>query len=172
MAASLIMRQPKVKVRRYNERKRPHLKFVVNYREAGKRKRSFFETKRQADAFASFKNSELKQNGIEHAEFPSARRVRAQTTPQRLEPFGRTITDAVDHFVAHLEATEKSVTVTDFVPHLLSSKKGDCLSKRYIGDLSEKLFRVSQSFGGKAVASITAKEIGAWLRSLPVGPTT
>jgi hypothetical protein len=67
------MRQPKIKVRRYNERKRPRLKFVVNYREAGKRKRSFFETKRQADTFASFKNSELKQNGIEHAEFPSAR---------------------------------------------------------------------------------------------------
>src|SRR4029453_1538314 len=172
MAASLIMRQPKVKVRRYNERKRPHLKFVVNYREAGKRKRSFFETKRQADAFASFKNSELKQNGIEHAEFPSALRMMAQSASQRLDPFGRTITDAVDHFVAHLEATEKSITVTELVPQLLSAKKGDCLSKRYIGDLREKLSRFAQSFGGKMVASITAKEIDAWLRSLPVGPTT
>jgi integrase len=169
---SLIMRQPKIKVRRYNERKRPRLKFVVNYREAGKRKRSFFETKRQADTFASFKNSELKQNGIEHAEFPSALRVMAPSASQRLEPFGRTITDAVDHFVAHLEATEQSITVTEFVPQLLSAKKGDCLSKRYIQDLSEKLFRFSEGFRGKMIASITAKEIDAWLRSLPVGPTT
>jgi integrase len=172
MAASLIMRQPKIKVRRYNERKRPHLRFVVNYREDGKRKRSFFETKRQANALARFKNSELKQNGIEHAEFPSALRVMAQSALQRLEPFGRTITDAVDHLLAHLKATEKSITVAEFVPQLLAAKEGDRMSKRYIRDLREKLSRFSQSFGGKMVASITAKEIDAWLRSLPVGPTT
>jgi hypothetical protein len=46
------------------------------------------------------------------------------------------------------------------------------MSKRYIRDLCEKLSRFPQSFGGKMVASITAKEIDAWLRSLPVGPTT
>ena len=133
---------------------------------------SDFETKRQANAFARFKNSELKQNGIEHAEFPSALRVMAQSALQRLEPFGRTITDAVDHFLAHLKATEKSITVAEFVPQLLAAKEGDRMSKRYIRDLREKLSRFSQSFGGKMVASITAKEIDAWLRSLPVGPTT
>jgi hypothetical protein len=41
MATSGPMRQRKIKVRKYSDGNRPHLKFVVNYREAGKRKRSF-----------------------------------------------------------------------------------------------------------------------------------
>jgi hypothetical protein len=45
---------------------------VVNYREMGKRKRSFFETKEQAGSFAAFKNAELKRTGVEHAEFPTS----------------------------------------------------------------------------------------------------
>jgi integrase len=46
------------------------------------------------------------------------------------------------------------------------------MSKRYIRDVREKLSRFSESFGEKMVASITPQEIDAWLRSLPVGPTT
>jgi integrase len=166
------MSRRKIKIRKYADAKRPNLHFLVNYREAGKRRRRYFETKGAADAFASFKNSELKHNGIEHAEFPSALRVMAQSACERLEPFGRTITDAVDHFLAHLRATEKSITVAEFVPQLLSAKEGDCMSKRYIRDVREKLSRFSESFGEKMVASITPQEIDAWLRSLPVGPTT
>ena len=55
------MRQRKIRVRRYSDSNRPHLKFVVNYREAAKRKRTFFETKDAADSFAAFKNAELKR---------------------------------------------------------------------------------------------------------------
>src|SRR5215470_17567338 len=101
------MRQRKIKVRRYSDSNRPHLKFVVNYREAGKRKRTFFGTKEQAESFAAFKNAELKRNGIEHAEFPTTLRVMAQSAVERLKPFGRTITDAVDHYITHLKASEK-----------------------------------------------------------------
>jgi hypothetical protein len=42
------MRQRKIKARKHGDSNRPHLKFVMNYREAGKRKRTFFETKEQA----------------------------------------------------------------------------------------------------------------------------
>ena len=58
---------------------------MVNYREAGKRKRSFFETKEQAESFAAFKNAELKRNGVEHAEFPTALRVMAQNAVEAVE---------------------------------------------------------------------------------------
>jgi len=58
----------KVRVRKYRH---PRLKFVVNYREAGKRKRKFFETKEQAQSFAAFKNAELRKFGVEGAEFSS-----------------------------------------------------------------------------------------------------
>src|SRR6266568_2208603 len=104
--AFLFMRQRKIKVRRYSHSNRSHLKFVVNYREAGSRKRSFFESKEQADSFAAFKNAELKRNGIEGAEFPTALRVMAQEAVERLQPFGKTISDSVEHYVEFLKASE------------------------------------------------------------------
>src|SRR5438093_1991775 len=102
------MRKRKIRVRRYTDSKRPHLKFVVNYREAGKRKRSFFETEAQAKSFAAFKNAELAKNGIEHAEFPTALRVIAQNAVEALRPFGKTITDTGQHYVQNLKAAQKA----------------------------------------------------------------
>src|SRR6516162_1967489 len=119
------MRQLKIKVRHYTDSNRPHLKFVVNYREAGKRKRTFFETKEAANSFVAFKNAELTRNGIEHAEFPTALRVTAQNAVERLKPFGKTITDAVDHFVAHLKASERSCTALQLVKELVAAKEKD-----------------------------------------------
>jgi hypothetical protein len=57
---------------------------VVNYREAGKRKRKFFETKDQASAFAAFKTVQLKKSGLEGAEFSSRLREMAQECAERL----------------------------------------------------------------------------------------
>jgi integrase len=148
------------------------LKFVVNYREAGKRKRSFFETKEQAESFAAFKNAELKRNGVEHVEFPTALRVMAQNAMEVLNPFGRTITDAVQHYVAHLRASERSITVNALVPQLIAAKESDGLSKRYIEDLRSRLPRFANAFGEQMGATITAKQIDTWLRALPVGATT
>ena len=66
------MARYEIKVRKYSDSNRPHLKYVVNYREEGKRKRSFFETKDQADSFVAFKNAEFKRNGIATAFRPRA----------------------------------------------------------------------------------------------------
>src|SRR6476661_8951329 len=99
------MRPRKIRVRKYSDSNRPHLKFVVNYREAGNRKRSFFEIKHQAQSFADQKNIELQNNGREHAEFPTALRVMAQNAVEQLRPFGKTISDAIQHYVAHLKAS-------------------------------------------------------------------
>jgi hypothetical protein len=133
------VRQRKIRVRRYSDSNRPHLKYVVNYREAGKRKRTFFETKEQAESFVAFKNAELKRNGLEHAEFPTALRVMAQNAVEKLKPFGRTITHAVDHYVAHLKASEKSCTAAELVKELLKAKKADGVSRRHLNDIRIRL---------------------------------
>ncbi len=72
-----------VSLRRYNDRKFPHLKFVVHYPEGRKRRRKFFTSKAQADAWVADKKTELHRHGIEHAEFPSALRIMAQTATER-----------------------------------------------------------------------------------------
>ena len=166
------MRTHKIKVRNYSDSKRPHLRFVVNYREAGKRKRTFFESKDAASSFAAFKNAELKRNGIEHAEFPTAIRVMAQNAVERLKPFGRTIADAVDHYIAHLQATEKSCTAKELVRELLDAKQADGASERHLRDLRSRLSMFAQKFEDKMISTITQKEIDTWLRSLPFAPLT
>lgn len=166
------MRPRKIKVRPYRDVNRPHLRFVVNHREAGKRKRTFFETKEQAVSFAAFKNDELKRNGIFHAEFPERLRVMAQNAVERLRPFGKTIDDAVAHYVAHLKASEKSCSATQLVSEILVAKEKDGVSERHLRDLRSRLGVFAEAFDGKPVATITAAEIDDWLRSLPVKALT
>jgi integrase len=166
------MRQRKIRVRKYSGSNRPHLKFVVNYRESEKRKRSFFETKQQAESFVAFKNAERQRNGIEHSEFPTAIRVMAQNAVEKLKPFGRTIMDAVDHYVAHLKASERSCTAKQLVKELLAAKKADGVGERHLRDIRCRLNVFAEKFDGQRVATITSKEIDDWLRSLPFLPLT
>jgi integrase len=163
------MRRRKFTVRAYRH---PRLKFVVNHRENGKRKRSFFETREQANAFAAFKNAELRKYGAQGSEFSSRLREEAAECVERLSAYGKTLTDATDFLVAHLKASERSITAAELVPQLIDAKKADGASKRYVQDLRSRLPRFAKKFDGKMVATITASEIDNWLRALPVGPTT
>jgi integrase len=165
-------RRRKIKVRPYRDAARPHLKFVVNYREAGKRRRSYFESKEAAQSFASFKNAELKQNGIEHAEFPTALRIMAQEGMEQLKPFSKNIADAVRHYVAHLKANERSCTAEQLVKQLLKAKEADGVGERHLGTLRSRLGYFADEFDGKMVAEITKVNIDDWLRSLDVGAQT
>jgi integrase len=166
------MRPRKITVRRYSDANRLHLKFVVNYREAKKRKRTFFETKEEATDFARIKNAELKRNGIEGAEFPTSLRVMAQACAEQLQYFGKTIADATAFFVAHLEASRKSCTAKEVVDKLIAAKSADGASKRYIEDLTSRLTRFAEKFDGQKVATITGAQIDDWLRSLNVSPVS
>ena len=157
---------------------------MVNYRESGKRKRKFFETKEAAASEASYRNALLARNGTEGAEFSTKLRVMAQEAAEKLEPFGKTIADAVQHYVAYLKAVERSCTVEELVGELLATKekkRQDALhdgrrrkgtSKRHLDDLRARLKKFSQKFADRIVATITKEEINQWLQSLGVGPLT
>jgi integrase len=166
------MRKRKINVRKYSDSNRPHFKFVVNYREAGKRKRKFFEAKEPANAFAAFKNAELRKYGVEGAELSSRLRGEAADCVERLSAFGKTLTDATNFLVAHLKASERSITAAALVDEIIDAKKADGMSVRYIQDLRSRLPRFAKKFDGQMVAEITSAEIDNWLRGLQVGATT
>jgi len=166
------VRRRKIRVREYSDSNRPHLKFVVNYREAGKRKRSFFETEAQAKSFAALKNAELAKNGIEHAEFPTALRVMAQECKDTLSDYGKTIKDATDFLIAHLKASAKSCTAVELVKELVTAKEKDGASQRHVDDLNSRLNIFAERFNCQPVATITTAEIDDWLRSLNVSGVT
>src|SRR5437870_5717825 len=166
------MRQRKFRVKPYRDSNRPHFKFVVNYREAGKRKRKFFEAKEPAKSFAAFKNAELNRNGVEGAEFPTSLRMMAQNAVDQLKPFGKTITDAVQDYVARLKASEKSCNAVQLVKELVATKEKDGASQRHVKDLRSRLNIFAGKFDGQPVATITNAEIDDWLRSLEVSAVT
>jgi integrase len=161
-----------IKVREHHNRQRPHLKYIVNYREDGKRKRAYFETKGSAKAFADERNIALINDGREHAEFSSSLRLMAQECSESLSGYGKTIRDATDFLVAHLKASEKSCTAVELVRELVAAKERDGASQRHVSDLRSRLNIFAAKFDGQPVATISAREIDDWLRSLSVSPVT
>src|SRR5437899_2966927 len=113
------------RLRPYTDSARPTLKFIVTFREAGKRKRRFFETKREAQTFTQQRTVEFQNQGREGAEFPSCLRIMAGACNARLEPHGKTIEDATDHFIAYLNASAKSCGVSALVTELPNAKRAD-----------------------------------------------
>src|SRR5581483_156647 len=165
------MRAHKIKVRDYNDRKFPHLRYVVNYYENDKRKRKFFETKKAADSFADEQQIEADNKRVV-GELPAELRFMAKQCSEALSAFGKTIKDATEHFIAHLLASEKSCTASELVNQLIAAKARDGVSLRHLQDLRHRLDAFAKKFDGQPVATITTPELDDWLRSLSVAPVT
>src|SRR6184192_2458669 len=120
-------------VRRYRNADRVHLKFVVNYRKNGKRAREFFETKKAAASFAQLKNNELL--------------IGETAGAKQLAAFGKTIADAIEFYLPHLQANNRACTVRALIDELLQAKKQDGAAQRYIQDLRSRLGQFAKTFG-------------------------
>ena len=156
--------------KRYRDRSKPALKFVVNYREQGRRARKFFETQRAAETFVEQKNIELQNQGREGIEFPSWLRIMAGECNELLEPFGKTIRHATEHYVAFLRASAKSCTVSELAVQMLAAKAADGASKTHLHDLKSRLKRICIDFGQQNAATVDTREIDDWLRNLELAP--
>jgi integrase len=146
-------------------------RYVVEGRENGKRSRKFFKTKAEAHAHADLKNIELENKGREHAEFDSRLRDMAQDCADKLKPFRRTIEDATDYFISHLQAIKRSCAVAALVDEVITKKKTECrngqpASHDYLVDLNVRLGRFKKDFGERMAATITSEEIDDWLSNL------
>jgi integrase len=90
-----------------------------------------------------------------------------------LEGFGNvSLLAAAEFYAKHHVATSASVTVSEAITQLLSAKKADGRSERYLGDLRVRLARFASDYGDQKIAEIGSPEIGNWLRSLPLAPRT
>jgi integrase len=165
-------RPRKIQARTYRNKERPHLRYVVNYYEAGERRRRYFEKEAEAAQFAADKNEERKQFGIAGADFPLWLRVMSLEAVEALKPFGRTIRDAVAHYVAHLKATERSCSARQLKAEMIVAAEIDSTGERHLSDMRTRLGAFAERFGEKPVASISPREIEDWLDSLPFAPLT
>src|SRR5215831_11945100 len=146
------------KVKPYDDKNRPHLKFVVNYKRNGKRARFFFKNKKEAQTFAQLKNNELM--------------IGETAGAKQLAAFGKTIADAIEFYLPHLQANTRKCTFNELITELRRAKEADGASAAYLTDLECRLGQFSQTFGDRIVSEIKSYEIDQWLRGLNVSPVT
>jgi integrase len=152
--------------------KHPLYKFVVRDKIAGSWRRKYFASEREARTYVDLKTIELHNHGKDGVLFSAELRVMAQRACDQLEPFGKTIDDAVEFFLKHLQTERGSIPVCQAVNELITNRGNAGLSKLYLRDLRFRLSRFTGAFGDRIVASLTTKEIVEWLESLTVSPVT
>jgi len=130
------------------------------------RNRRFFKAKQEADTFLQTKQIEQENYGTAGTSFNERQRAEYLECAELLKPFNATIRDAVNFYVPHLHATNRTCNAAELVNELLEVKQADGASRRYLGDLRSRLGQFAAVFNGKPVAEITSTEIDSWLRSL------
>ena len=153
---------------RVKPNKHPTLKFLVRSKVTGKWTRKFFRTRQEAETYARLKETELMNQGREGAVFPTWLRVMAERENERLRPFGKNLSDAVDFFLKHIQAVSRSVSVSQAAAELIENRKGTGASKRYCTDLRIRLSRFVAAFPDRMVAEISTKDVDEWLAGLPL----
>jgi integrase len=141
--------------------------YCVTWPKVGKgRNRQFFKDKSAADTFLKQKQIEQENFGTAGLAFDEKQRAEYLECRDQLRPFNKTLRDAVQFYLPHLQATNRTCTAAQLTEELVKVKKSDGASTRYISDLRSRLKKFATSFDGKPVAEITAPEIDNWLRSL------
>ena len=141
--------------------------WCVTWPKIGKgRNRQFFKDKTEAQTVLAQKLIEQQNYGTAGLSFGERQRTEYLECAEKLQPFGVTIRDAVNFYLPHLKAANRTCTAAELVGELLKVKEADGASQRYLSDLRSRLNQFSNAFDGKPVAEFTSPQIDEWLRSL------
>jgi integrase len=130
------------------------------------RNRQFFKDKADAETVLQQKLIEQENYGTAGLSFNDRQRAEYLECAEKLQPFGKTIRDAVDFYLPHLHSINRTCTAAELVDELLKVKEADGASERYLSDLRSRLSQFAAVFDGKPIAEITSLQIDEWLRSL------
>jgi len=141
--------------------------WCVTWPRIGKgRNRQFFKDKTEAETVLRQKLIEQENNGRAGLSFNERHRAEYLECAEKLLPFGVTIRDAVNFYLPHLRAANRTCTAAELVGDLLKVKQADGASERYLSDLRSRLTQFADAFNGRPVAEVTGPQIDDWLRSL------
>ena len=147
--------------------------YCVQWPKVGQgRHRQYFKDFQEARKLRDQKQEERGKYGVAHLAFSDRQRIEYAECVELLRPFDKSLSDAVRHYVSHLEAGEKSCHAVQLVAELVAAKEKDGASQRHVDDLRSRLTIFANKFNGQPVATITTAEIDDWLRSLNVSAVT
>jgi integrase len=136
-------------------------------------KRQFYTTRAQADAERMRQLTTLERHGRDAIGLPQRELSDFISAKRRLADYGKTINEAVEYYVDHLERVRRcKTTVAQLVAELLEAKRRDGRSKVYLADLRNRLKVFARDFGTQPVAAVTSRDISEWLRNVNGSPKT
>ena len=139
---------------------------VNGLKEEGKRVRRFFPTERAALAFIRQAEPIRQREGEAAVLVPLHVRIEAGICSEKLKPFGKTLTQAVDHYLDHLEAMAGSIPIPELVERYIAGIRALRRSKGHIGDLRTRLGKFAEAFPDKLAAQVSIHDIEGWLEEL------
>jgi hypothetical protein len=81
-------------------------------RPGGKRIRAWFDTELVAEAAATERNLSIQRFGQQAATFSGSLAYMAMECQSRLQEYGKSLHDATDHYLRHLESVKRSVPLS------------------------------------------------------------
>jgi integrase len=145
---------------------------VTSPKLGGGRNRRTFKDREEAKGYYDLAKAQIQDFGNAAMSISDALRAEAVKCSQTLQAFGKTIADATNFYVDHLQQITRSQTVSHAVSELQAACKADGKSVRYLRDLKYRLGRFAEDFGSRHIAEITTADIDRWLRELNLGPVS
>ena len=136
---------------------------MVSYTKDSGCRREFFRTKKEAATRRDQILIELENLGNKAFAISDKLRLEAVQCAERLAPFKGSLADAVDFYLAHLEASRKSCTIAELVQDYLASKSKSQKRKRHLDDLKSRLRGFNEHFAQKVASCVKAKDIELWI---------
>ena len=141
----------------------------------GKRIQYWYKTEPDAKAAAADQNGEITAHGTQ-VSLSSVVRLQAIYAAERLAPFGKTIDDAVNHYLTYVNQLASSVPFSKLSLQIREEFKrraqNNEASSRHIETMHETLTKLESKFSNRSVATIETKEIREWLLGLPLAAKT
>src|ERR1700692_2950645 len=134
-------------------------------RPGGKRIRAWFDTQLVAQAEATQRNLSIQRFGQQAATFSGVLAYMAMECQSRLQEYGKSLHDATDHYLRHLESVNRSVSLSQVTAAVRREFErrvaaGE-ISQRHLESMLMALRRLDEKFGQCASHLISGSEIKA-----------
>jgi integrase len=141
----------------------------------GKRQRYYFRTEKAAKQEANERNAEITSVGS-NDQLPHSLRIQAFEASRRLEPFGKTISDATEFYIRHLERLKSSISFSELEKRVNTEierrmNHGE-ISERHAETATYVLRKLKARFGDRLIKTLEGSELKAWITGLPLTAKT
>jgi hypothetical protein len=138
----------------------------------GKIIRAWFPTREAAQAEATERNNVMRKLGEDVVSLDAVLASVAVDGAARLKPFGKTVKDAIDFYLIHLNNLHHSISGRELESRTLAEldrrlKENEIGVKQHIS-MRETLRKFVAAYGDTQIATLTGAEIKKWLASLPL----